>query len=226
VLNPLRLAAALGALVLVCPAIALGQVGHSPQSSPYHDLDKGSSFTFVGGRLLGNGGRLGVGPNSGYTFGARFDLRAARALSIGLGVERGNLERLIIDPTQPTSQRVTGPVDQNVTMVEGLVTLNLTGGKTWHGFAPFVGLVGGAAFGTRIPADTSGYNFGTKGFFAPATGFRLFLGDRLHIRGEVRGLFWKLSYPTSFRSGTDPVTADAKEWNLAPWFVVGLGFIL
>ena len=68
--------------------------------------------------------------------------------------------------------------------------------------------------------------FGTKGFFAPATGFRLFLGDRFHLRAEVRGNFWKLSYPASFRSGTEPVTADAKEWNLAPWFAVGMGLIL
>ena len=225
-LRPLSIAAALGALAVVCPVVARGQVGHPPQSSPYHDLDKGSSFTIMGGRLLGNGGRLGVGPNSGNTYGVRFDLRAARAFSLGLGVERGNLERLIIDPTKAVDQRVSGPVAQNVTFAEAFVTLNLTGGKSWHGFAPFVGLVGGAAFGESTPADTSGYNFGTKGFFAPATGFRFFLGDRFHVRAEVRGNFWKLSYPTSFRSGTEPVTADAKEWNLAPWFAVGLGLIL
>jgi hypothetical protein len=226
VLTPIRAITAICALAVVCPPTATAQVGHPPQSSPYHDLAKGSSFTFFGGRLLGNGGRVGVGPNSGYTYGVRFDLRAARALSLGLGVERGNLERLIIDPTKAVDERVSGPVDQNVTFVGALVTLNLTGGKTWHGFAPFVGLVGGAAFAERTEADTSGYNFGTKGFFAPATGFRLFLGDRLHVRGEVRGNFWRLSYPTSFRSGTTPVTLDAKEWNLSPWFVVGLGFIL
>src|SRR5262249_39163574 len=151
-----------------------------------------------------------------------FDLRAARALSLGLGVERGHLERLIIDPTKAVDQRVSGPVDQNVTFAEAFLTLNLTGGKTRRGFAPVVGVLGGAAFAESTPADTSGYNFGTKGFFAPAAGFRLFLGDRFHLRGEVRGNFWKLSYPTSFRSGTEPVTADAKEWNLAPWFVVGM----
>ena len=222
----MRAFAAITALALVCPMAATAQVGHPPASSPYHDLAKGSSFTFTGGRLLGNGGRAGVGPRDGYTFGVRFDLHASRPLAFGLGLERGNLQRVIVDPTQPVGQRNSGPVDQNVTFVEAVFTLNLTGGKTWHGFAPFIGLVGGAAFGTRTPADTSGYNFGTKGFFAPAAGFRLFLGDRLHIRGEVRGNFWKLSYPTSFRTGSDPVTLDAKEWNLSPWFAVGMGLIL
>jgi hypothetical protein len=121
---------------------------------------------------------------------------------------------------------VSGPVDQNVTFIEGVVTFNITGGKTWHGLAPFVSLIGGAAIGSSTPADPSGYNFGNKGFFAPTAGFRFFLGDRLHLRGEVRGNFWKLSYPPSFGIGTVPVTLDASEWNLSPWFGFGLGFIL
>jgi hypothetical protein len=152
-------------------------------------------------------------------------LHAARPLEFGLGAEYGKLQRSIVDPTKPVADRVTGPVDQNVTFVEAVVTFNLTGGKTWHGFAPFIGMTTGAAFGSSTPADTSGYNFGTKGFFAPSAGFRLFLGDRLHLRGEVRGNFWKLSYPSSFR-GTVPVTLDAKEWNLSPWFAFGAGLIL
>jgi hypothetical protein len=222
----MRASTALLLATLLCPAIAAGQVGHSPQHSPYSDLAKGNSITFLGGRFLGDGGRLGVGPNSGYTFGLRYDLRASRALALGLGVERGNLERLIIDPTKAVDQRVSGPVGQNVTFAEAFITLNLTGGKTWHGFAPFTGIVGGVAFASSTPADTSGYNFGKKLFFGPAAGFRMFLGNRLHLRGEVRGNFWKLSYPASFRAGTTPVTADASEWNLSPWFVVGLGYIL
>jgi hypothetical protein len=217
---------ALSALALVCPMTAVAQVGHPPQSSPYHDIHKGSSITFIGGYFMGDGGRAGVGPRDGYTFGARFDFHAARPLEFGLGVEYGALQRNIVDPTQPPGERVSGPVDQNVTFIEGLVTFNITGGKTWHGLAPFVSLIGGAAIGSSTPADRSGYNFGTKGFFAPTAGFRFFLGDRLHLRGEARGNFWKLSYPPSFGAGTVPVTLDASEWNLSPWFGFGLGFIL
>ncbi|MGE5231210.1 MAG: hypothetical protein ACM3NS_05670, partial [Deltaproteobacteria bacterium] len=168
----------------------------------------------------------GVGPNSGYTFGIRYDFRASRALALGLGVERANLQRLIVDPTQPVAARISGPVDQKVTFAEAFITLNLTGGKTWHGFAPFTGLVSGVAFAESTPADTSGYKFGKKFFFGPAAGFRLFLGNRLHLRAEVRGNFWKLSYPSSFQAGVTPVTASVSEWNLSPWFVAGLGFIL
>ncbi len=225
-LTALRTPAAWLTLALVCPGLLLAQVGHPPESSPYHDLAKGNSFTVTGGKFLGDGGRVGVGPNSGYTFGIRYDFRASRALALGLGVERGNLQRLIVDPTQPVAQRVSGPVDQKVTFAETFITLNLTGGKTWHGFAPFTGVVGGVAFAESTPADTSGYNFGKKFFFGPAAGFRMFVGNRLHLRAEVRGNFWKLSYPSSFQAGVTPVTANVSEWNLSPWFVVGLGLII
>ena len=218
--------AAITALALVCPVRAIAQVGYPPKSSPYHDLHKGSSITFTGGYFMGNGGRAGVGPRDGYIVGGRFDLHASRPLQFGLGVEYGSLQRNIVDPTQPPGSRVTGPVDQSVTFVEGLVTFNITGGKTWHGLAPFIEMATGAAFGSSTPADTSGYNFGTKGFFAPGGGLRFFLGDRFHIRAAARGNFWKLSYPPSYRTGAVPVTLDASEWNLSPWFEFGLGFIL
>jgi hypothetical protein len=222
----MRAPSALVALALVCPALARAQVGHAPQSSPYSDLAKGNSFTFLGGRFLGDGGRVGVGPNSGYTFGIRYDFRASRPLAFGLGVERGNLERLIVNPFNAAGQQVSGPVDQNVTFAEGFITLNLTGVKTWHGFAPFAGVFTGVAFANSTPADTTGYNFGKKFFFGPAAGFRMFLGNRVHLRAEARASFWKLSYPSSFNAGVTPITTDRTEWNLTPWFVVGLGFIM
>src|SRR6185369_16680575 len=131
VLMTRRALEALSALALVCPMTAVAQVGHPPQSRPYHDIHKGSSITFIGGYFMGNGGRAGVGPRDGYTFGARFDFHAARPLEFGLGVEYGALQRNIVDPTQPPGERVSGPVDQNVTFIEGLVTFNITGGKTW-----------------------------------------------------------------------------------------------
>jgi hypothetical protein len=207
------------------PLAALAQVGHAPGKSPYHDIKQGSSITFTGGRFLGNGGDVAVGPHAGWTFGGRFDFRSGRALALGVGLARGQMERLIVDPFL---DEVTGPVDQQVIFAEALVTLNLTGGKVWHAFAPFVGLAVGFGFGSDIPADTSGYDFGTKFFFAPAAGTRVFLGDRLHLRAEARAHFWKLTYPLSFREEPDPViiTGADSEWDLSPWILVGLGFTL
>ena len=79
--------------LLIIPAVTVAQVGHPPGRSPYRDIAQGSSITFTGGYFLGNGGDVGVGPNSGSTFGGRFDLRSGKALSLGLGIGYGQLER-------------------------------------------------------------------------------------------------------------------------------------
>ena len=210
-------------LTLSVPAVA--QVGHAPARSPYRDIAQGSSITVTGGRFLGNGGDAGVGPNDGWTVGGRFDLRAGKALSLGVGIGYGQLQRLIVDPFE---DEVVGPVDNSVVFTEALVTLNLTGGKTWHRLAPFVGVAGGLAFASNVAADTSGYEFGTKFFFAPTAGTRVFLGDRLHLRAEFRANFWKLSYPLSFRQEPDPViiTGADSEWDLSPWVLFGFGYTL
>jgi hypothetical protein len=223
-MSRLRTCVATLALSIV-PALAAGQVGYPPGRSPYRDIAQGSSITFTGGYFLGNGGDVGVGPNSGSTFGARFDLRAGKAVQLGVGVGYAQLERLIVNPFEHT---VTGPVDQSVVITEALVTLNLTGGKTWHRFAPFVGLAGGLAFSSDVPADTSGYDFGTKFFFAPAAGTRVFFSSRLHLRAEFRANFWRLNYPLSFRQEPDPViiTGRDSEWDLSPWVLFGFGYTL
>ena len=118
--------------------------------------------------------------------------------------------------------------NQSVVITEALVTLNLTGGKTWHRLAPFVGLAGGLAFSSDVPADTSGYDFGTKFFFAPAAGTRVFFSSRLHLRAEFRANFWRLNYPLSFRQEPDPViiTGRDSEWDLSPWVLFGFGYTL
>ncbi len=92
---PMRLRALLLALTLAPVAAALStdpaaaQVGHDPEHTPYHDIAQGSSLTFTGGRFLGNGGSVGVGPHTGWTYGARWDLRAGGPLSFGIGLSRG-----------------------------------------------------------------------------------------------------------------------------------------
>ena len=118
----------------------------------------------------------------------------------------GRLERLIVDPSWSLAERVSGPVDQSITFVEAELQFNLTGGKTWHRLAPFIGAGGGLACGGRH-RDTSGFELGTGSTFAPHAGFRFFVTDRLHLRGDARAIFWKLDYPTTLPgAGEDPGT--------------------
>ena len=231
---PTRVTWALAVLALLAlsPAAAFSQVGHAPGSSPYHDIPKGHTVTGLAGMFGGAGGRFGIAPHDGPAFGLRYDIRTASAIQMGLVLGRANLERLIVDPFVEVENRVSGPVDQKVSFVEIALQLNLTGGKTWHRLAPFVGVGGGLAFPSGTAADTSGFELGKKIYFVPHAGVRFFLTDRLHLRTDARVLFWKLNYPASFtRESTldpdsPPVIDDGRvsEWSTSVWLQAGLGF--
>jgi hypothetical protein len=219
-------------LLIPIPSVLSAQVGHPPQSSPYRDIRKGHSFTVTGGYFKGDGGRFGIGPHGAAVFGARYDIRTASTIQIGLGFARGNLERLIVNPFVVLDNRVSGPVKQSVTFAELDLQFNLTGGKTWHRIAPYIAASGGIAFSGDTPADTSQYRFGKKVYLAPGIGFRFFLSDRLHLRAEARATFWKLNYPTTFQQAptedptAPPVLAGSSttEWASSRWLQAGLGY--
>jgi hypothetical protein len=225
-----------GLTLLLAAGPADAQVGHRPSDSPYRDIYKGHTVTAVGGYVGGSGGEFEIGPHGGAAFGIRYDIRTASAIQFGLQLGQASLERLIVDPFVELANRVSGPVDQRVSFAEADLQLNLTGGKTWRGLAPFVGMGLGIALASGTEADTSGYKFGNKFYFAPHAGFRFFVTPRLHLRGDARLAFWKLKYPVSFTEepelepGTpeepNAVISDGRtsEWGTAPWLQVGLGY--
>jgi hypothetical protein len=224
------------ALAAVAAPAATAQVGHPPGHSPYREIRKGHSLTFLFGHLGGEGGRFGIAPHSGNSYGIRYDLRAGSAVQLGLGFARADLERLIVDPFVTPANRTSGPVDQTVSFAEVNVLLNLTGGKTWNHLAPFVGGTVGLTFPSGTPQDTSGFKFGKRFYLAPSIGTRIFLSPSLHIRAEARATFWKIKYPNSFEDEPveDPGTEDdphavipdgrVSEWTATPWLQIGLGY--
>lgn len=223
---------------LLWPALAAGQVGYRPERSPYRDIPKGNTLTVAAGQFGGDGGDLGIGPHSGLVLGARYDIRTTHFLQIGVHIARAELERLIVDPFVRVADRVSGPVSQTVNFGEVDLQFNLTGGKTWNRLAPFLGIAGGLGFSESTPADTSGYRFGNKFYFAPHAGARVFFAKRLNLRAEARGVFWKLKYPVQFtrepvlEPGTPPSNSNAvipagrrlDEWTFSSWLSLGLGY--
>ncbi len=235
-----RSLAALGMSMVGLCGLALqsgaAQVGHPPGGSPFRDVRKGHTLTATGGYFGGSGGGFNIGPHRGEVFGGRYDIRSASTIQLGLAVARGNLDRFIVNPFVTLANRRSGPVRQVVTFAELALQFNLSGGKSWHRLAPFIGAGVGLAFAKSTPADTSQYNFGRKFYLAPSVGFRFFITDRLHLRGEARAAFWKLKYPTTFQAepvqepGTDEDSNaviegnNLGEWTASPWLQVGLGY--
>ena len=212
------------------------QVGHRPGDSPFRDIRKGHTFTVTGGYFGGSGGQFNIGPHRGEVFGGRYDIRTANTMQIGLAVARGSLDRFIVNPFVQLANRRSGPVRQTVTFAELALQFNLSGGKSWHRIAPFIGAGVGLAFARATPGDSSQYTFGRKIYVAPSVGFRFFITDRLHLRGEARAAFWRLKYPATFQAepteepGIPPnsnaviVGDKLTEWTASPWLQLGLGY--
>lgn len=236
--SPRRLPRALA--VLVCLLGMTGalpaQVGHLPQLSPYREIRHGRFLEAIGGQLMGSGGPINVGPHDGTLYGARIVFRGQHSIQLGITGWTSQAQRFIVDADAAPANRTSGPIDQRISGGEFSLQLNLTGGKSYRGVAPFVGLSLGMAVGEASPAaDSSGYKFGTKFYFAPAVGARYFLGQRLYLKGEARAFFWSLKYPVSYSEeptalpGTDEnpnavnPTGKRGEYVPVPALLFGLG---
>lgn len=222
----------LAALLAVALApTAQAQVGHDPSNSPYRTLRYGQFVGLNVGYFRGDGGQIGVAPHNGETVGLRYDFLGAGTISVGLAASYAHLERFIVDKNKPIETGKTGPFTQSTMVFEGIIQFNLTGGKTWHGIAPYGSVGVGVAVAQSNPADTSGFKFRIKGVLNPAVGARVFLTQRLFLRIEARSTFWQISYPpiyrtppSSDRSKPPVITGPGKEWVTSGWYTVGLSY--
>lgn len=213
---------------------AVGQVGHDPNNSPYRDLVMGSGPVVFAGYLGGDRGRAGVGPSNAMTFGARYELPTGRSLVLQVSAAYLQGDRFIVNPavnaTDP--ERRTGPADTDLLHAEVAMQLRLTGVKTWHGLAPYLGFGVGMAFDAASPGDTtnSGYEFRSKLTFSAGTGLRVQTSRRIKLHADVRMLFWRLRYPVSFHSSAPdgsrvvPLEENLTDWTIHPWISLGAGW--
>lgn len=225
----LFLAAAAGATPLTA------QVGYPPSKSPYRDLTRGNFLVFTASRFGGGGGAIGILPHDGTMYGGRIEFLSNRAISFGVGFSTGTLDRLIVDPFDRVATRVKGPVNQRLSVADLAVTLNVTGGKTWHHLAPYVGGGLGIAWTGSTTADTSGFDFGTKLLLNAHIGTRIFLSRSLYLRAQATGTFFRVTYPVAFaqeppREPGTPENSNAvfpdgnrKEWVASGVLQIGLG---
>jgi hypothetical protein len=225
----------LGLLLAPCVSAA-AQVGYLPSQSPFRELTTGTFFELNGGHVLGTGGLLLLGPRNGTSEGLRFVLRSNHTLQLSFSAWTAGTERTWIDAYDSVATRNKGVIAERLVAGEFGLQLNATGGKTWHGLAPYAGLGLGVVHGAASPAtDTSGYAFGTKIYFAPALGTRLFAGTRLYLNLDVRGLVWNLQYPASYslepakqpgttgHSNAVNTTGAVSQYTVTPEIRLGIG---
>ena len=218
-------------LLAIVPSFRLAaQVGHDPSHSPYRDVRRGATLVLTFGHLGGSRGGPGVGISDGPTGGLRYEASFG-ALGTALGIAYGHTTRFVVDPTKDSVSRKSGPFDTDVVLADAALQLSLTGRKTWHGLAPYVGGALGVAVGGGSPPDPSGYNFGNKLTLAPQAGVRWYPARRVSVRADFRLVLWKLRYPLGYKQPSPvdggrvlPLDASLDEWTSHPWITIGLGW--
>jgi len=182
------------------------------------------------GYLGGSRGGPGVGISDGPTGGLRYEVAFGNALGAALGVAYARTTRFVVDPTKDSLSRRTGPFDNDVVLADVGLQLALTGRKTWHGFAPYVGGALGVALGGGSPPEPNGYEFGSKLTVAPEAGLRWYPARRVSVRSDFRLVFWRLKYPLDYKQPASdnsrvlPLDARLTEWTAHPWITIGLGW--
>jgi len=228
--------ALLAALATAGPLAA--QVGTPPDRSPFHDLTARQTLTFSGGRFGGNAAVAGVGWRSGSLGAVRLDTRLAGPVDFYVSFGLAGSSRFRINTEQDTLTRMTGPFKKTLFLTDIGIVLNVTGAKTWHGIAPYVGFGAGWILPSATETDTGGYNAGSNFTMVPSIGTRIFFTRSLAARLEVRDYFFRYEWPLRFFAPIDqnniplpPVLSSGlkdRQWThniaLTVGFVYGFNF--
>jgi hypothetical protein len=215
-------------------ATATAQVGHNPSSSPYSDLLTNRTLNFQFSMLGGNGGLAGVGPRNGKLTSASFNIRMGAPTEVYFSLGVGEFDRTVIDPNNGPANRVVEETTRRMTFLGVGLNWLLTGKKTWHKLAPYVGIGTGFSVGGTIASDPGAFGFTGKFFATPRIGVRWHVTSHLLLRFEATDTIWKLTYPPLYflepanAPGTSPVLDPAvlseTQWTHQPTFTIGLGY--
>ncbi len=221
--------------VTLCVAIApraIGQVGHTPATSPYRDLEYRQEWTWFVGYFDARKDPEGIAPRSGPIFGTRWDVRLGGPAYVTTRVGGAALKRRILDPTKPIGQRIVGEETVPLTFVDAALSLNLTGFRTWHSLAPVVS--GGIGFvgDLRGKNDIAGYRFGLPLTFTFGTGLKWVpSGNRWQARLDWSNYIYRIHYPDSYylKTGTDdPVRLPDEPrslWRRNVSYQIGISYL-
>jgi len=174
------------------------QVGSPPGVSPFHDLTVRQTFTLSGGRFGGNTALAGVGWRAGPLAALRLDTRLSGPMDFYVSFGFAGSSRYKINTQRDTLTRKTGPFKKTLFLTDLGLIVNLTGAKTWHGIAPYVGVGAGWVLPSAAETDTGGYSAGSNFILVPALGTRVFFTRSLAARFEVRDYFVRYEWPALY----------------------------
>jgi hypothetical protein len=105
---------------------------------------------------------------------------------------------MVVDPTKPDSVRRSGPIAYGLIAADIGLSLTLTGPKTWHGMAPYVGFGFGVVTPTSARTDPGGYRAGTNFSIVPVIGVNVLLSRKLGLQFEARDNTMRYEWPLAY----------------------------
>ena len=227
------------ALLSALFAAALAPVAQAQRvPSPLRYIERSQSVGLFAGTLQtettlrGTRDTLDIGPRSAPVFGLRYGIRFEGPLSgeVVLGYvpsEREVFRRdtLATGVAQGEATSV-GTADLPLVLAEGALRFNLSGPRTYRGFAPFVLAGGGLLIDAGgddgdVPAAQR-VEFGPTFSFSLGGGTDLFLNERFSLRADVRDQIYRLQLPAALRS--DGGGEEESEWKNNLLLSVGAAF--
>jgi len=218
-------------------------VGNAPEQSPYRDIINPQSITLFVGRFAGNAGAAEVGALPSIAYGLRLAIRLSGPVELWATIgEAASSRHVIIADTSVThtdSARFGPDIKLPLMLGDLALVLNVTGDKTWHRLAPYLGLGAGFVAPTHNVTDPGGYQIGFNFALVPTIGTRWFLSDALAIRIEARDYFFRYQYPLAYfdslnlhfagpppRSAVLPFGSTDRRWanHLTLWLGASYGF--
>lgn len=186
-----------GALA-VSGASLSAQVGHTPATSPYLDLEHSQEWTLLVGTYHAHRDPADVGPQPGTLLGAHYEWRAGGPFHLIGEAARISSDRNLVNPFKAGVGRNSGTESRPLYTADFDLGLSLTGAKSWHHLVPEVSGGVGAISDFRTQPDTGGFRFGTRFAFNFGGGLRWVPGGRWQLRADIKDRLYSLAYPEAF----------------------------
>ena len=216
-------------LALACFLPAAASLAAQTIPSPYRHIERKQSVTLQGGYLSTDGGNQDLAPRSGPLISALYGIRFAGPVSGEVGLGFMPSERTVYVRETATDETLTARGDRTSRLLaaEAGLRFQITGPRTWHGFAPFVSAAGAllAEVGGRssveedIP-DEQLVDFGPAFAVRGSAGTDWFLTERISLRAAAHAYLWRMGIP----EGLSSTGQEDSEWIPATGGTLGLTF--
>lgn len=197
-------------------------------SSPYQFIETRQEVGVFGGYLSADTGPFEFGPEGGLLTGVRYSIELSGPFSLeGVGSVMAG-ERSVVDPRRAEGNRIIGTADTWLTSLDARLKFAFNGRRTWYGLGPY--LTAGGGFILDVAGEDAldleleeedRFSQGTSFLGVLGGGVRFFPTDRLMLRTDLEGRFWKIETPSGF---SDPDLAlpnvERDQW------ISGWGFTL